>query len=526
MIASLFLLLASLLLASAQPITTSFDFQAYANVSVGLGGVEQAVVQLVAPLTYTANGVTATAPTGSFIVFGGAQNTAIVPLTTTAAAGTVTPVIIGSQQGVYSEVGCGSRSGSNVFYIIGTPASATTARTNDTFYVYRSTDGVTFVNVLDAATTQAWLTRDNEDNTMCAVGMNGAVYSVGSNDTWVSTNQGVTWTQVARTGARFSPRTFFAGGIYTTSAGVDTIMVLGGRDAPSAASPYGGQDQNDVWSSTNGGASWSQLTAAAAWSPRDQHSWAISRTGLHIVFGGDQYGGYGSYYSDMWYSQDGASWTLLKPSTSIGNYSLCELAFDASGYLYLFGGQTNGYTFKGVSVRTTEPISAVATSSSSSGGAVAVNGSSSSTGTGGGGGIIPVINGTTGTSASGGATSVTSAISVSSSTLSPLVTASSSSAATISSSSTPATTTITSSRLSASSSSSSVPSPAVSSSTVSTGGGSSVTSSSATTTAVVLVPSSTATTVPILANGAVITGAAWSGGMMVTVISFLLLINA
>ena len=139
---------------------------------------------------------------------------------------------------------------------------------------------------------------------MCVVDMQQRVYSVGSDDTWVSSNLGVTFTNVTLTSGRWSPRTWFAGGIYTIGS-TDYITVLGGRDAPNAARPYGGEDHNDVWQSTTGGQSWTQLTAAAAWGVRDQHSFAVSTaTGslVMVMYGGDRYDGYGSYYTDMWSS--------------------------------------------------------------------------------------------------------------------------------------------------------------------------------------------------------------------------------
>jgi len=206
---------------------------------------------------------------------------------------------------------------------------------------------------------------------MCVVDMQNRVYSVGSSDTWLSANLGVTFTRVSPTGPRFSNRTFFAGGIYTSPAGLDTMIVLGGRDAPNAADRYGDQDHNDVWSSNSMGASWSLVTAAAQWLIRDQHSWAISNQGVMVVYGGSRQGGseapYG-YFSDAWSSVDyGVTWQLLALTTTIGNYSQCAMTFDSAGYLYVFGGQTLGYNWIDISVRSTISLNAVVSSSSSSG---------------------------------------------------------------------------------------------------------------------------------------------------------------
>jgi len=143
---------------------------------------------------------------------------------------------------------------------------------------------------------------------------------------------------------------------------------LGGRDAPNLADRYGNLDHNDVWLSTNKAASWSLVTSAAAWAPRDQHSWAISTQGVMVVYGGSTQGGYLGFFSDAWSSVDGGqTWQLLAQTTSIGNYSQCATIFDSAGYLYLFGGQTLGYNWVDVAVRSTVSLNAVALSSTGPG---------------------------------------------------------------------------------------------------------------------------------------------------------------
>ena len=145
-----------------------------------------------------------------------------------------------------------------------------------------------------------------------------------------------------------------------------------------------------VWTSTNGGASWTQAVASAPWSARDSLSWAYSG-GVHIIYGGTQVGGFGLYYADLWASTDGATWQLLANSTAVGAFSNTAIIFDAAGYLYLFGGETsstgsNGYTWSSVEGRSTVPVGSVAQlaaliagSSSSSTGSSFVASSSSGT---------------------------------------------------------------------------------------------------------------------------------------------------
>ena len=273
-----------------------FNFAYYVNATSAngqLGGVDQSVAPLLSNLTL--NGVNY--PAGSFLLWGGQLNTAVVPIVSTTATASVVPYIGSSSQQVGSEwsVGCAQRSGGNRFYTIGTFASISHNFTGDLYFVQASTDGVNWPNVLDSATTSAWLSRANEDNTLCVVDRNQAVYSVGQDDTWVSQNGGVTFTAVALSGGRFSKRTFFAGGIYT-SGSTDYIMVLGGRGAPDNGDPYGYYDSNDVWQSSNGGATWTQITATAAWAPRDQFAWTRSSSGVQVIAGGAVQGGYGGMF--------------------------------------------------------------------------------------------------------------------------------------------------------------------------------------------------------------------------------------
>jgi hypothetical protein len=163
---------------------------------------------------------------------------------------------------------------------------------------------------------------------------------------------------VSLSGSRFSLRTYFAGGIYT-SGSTDYIMVLGGRGAPNLDDVYGYYDSNDVWQSTTGGATWTMLTATAAWAPRDQFAWTrSSSTGLQVVMGGTQQGGYAAFFGDVWSSTDAINWYIVAEMTSIGVQSLDSIIFDSSNYLYMFGGQTNPpqYNWVSVGARSTAPL--------------------------------------------------------------------------------------------------------------------------------------------------------------------------
>ena len=134
------------------------------------------------------------------------------------------------------------------------------------------------------------------------------------------------------------------------------------------------------------------MTAAAPFVPRDAFSWAGASNGGMVIFGGSGLNGYSGYFGDLWYSaDDGATWKLIAPQTSVGNYSLTSMLFDNRGYLYLFGGQSsrntsggfNQYDWLQVSAVSTVPLALPAPSSSTGRGGAPVG--VSSTGSGGGG---------------------------------------------------------------------------------------------------------------------------------------------
>ena len=210
---------------------------------------------MVLPAVLNANlsGSITRVPAGEIYLFGASFGEAVLP--TYNPANSVPPANVSTQGLAYStgayggNSGCASRTGSNRFYLIGTAVAPGTSPTNDTYYVFAANDGVTWSNVLDAATLALWYSRFDDDNTMCVVDLSGNVYSIGSASTWKSSNQGVTWSNLNNPlNTRFSNRTYFAGGIFTSAnTGADKIMVIGGRQAPTVANnENGGSDLNDV----------------------------------------------------------------------------------------------------------------------------------------------------------------------------------------------------------------------------------------------------------------------------------------
>jgi hypothetical protein len=232
-------------LVSTTCVVAQFDFAPYGTIEFE---ADCTVAALVAPLTFATNGGNLTAPAGTFLIFGDVFGAAILPAASSNSATANTTFVAGPVAN-YGAVGCAQRKGTNRFYLLGTPVLANVLQnmTGDVYYNYASNDGVTWTNVLDAATTALWRNRFDDDFTMCVVDLSNNVYSVGSATTWISSNQGVTFTLVPVTGSRFSNRTYFAGGIFTSQiTGGDKVIVAGGRDAPTAANIYGGNDHNDV----------------------------------------------------------------------------------------------------------------------------------------------------------------------------------------------------------------------------------------------------------------------------------------
>ena len=238
MLSFLFLSLALVLSSALGQFPSGFDFQLY-----GTQWAEADAFAQVLPsnLSTNAYGTNESVPAGEIYIWGASFGEAVLPTYNSASAtppANVSTVGLAYSTGAYGgDTGCANRAGANRFYLIGTNESIGAATDfNDYWFVFASNDGVTWSNVLDSATKQAWLARFNDDNTLCVVDLQGNVYSVGSATTWKSANQGVTWTQNSDTATRFSNRTYFAGGIFTSAiTKQDKIMVIGGRQAPAAS---------------------------------------------------------------------------------------------------------------------------------------------------------------------------------------------------------------------------------------------------------------------------------------------------
>ena len=171
--------------------------------------------------------------------------------------------------------------------------------------VWKSSDGDNWVQVTMSAST-TFSPRSNHSSVYIPSGANAGMYVIGGfgtstrlNDVWKSTDGGATWTRVTASAA-FSARNTHSS-VYIPSGANAGIYVIGGRTGGGASSLV-----NDVWKSTDGGANWTRVTANAAFAVRSLHSSVAFGQAIY-VFGGR--GVSGNHYNDVWKSTDGgATW--------------------------------------------------------------------------------------------------------------------------------------------------------------------------------------------------------------------------
>ncbi|MFN2351678.1 MAG: kelch repeat-containing protein [Kiritimatiellia bacterium] len=167
--------------------------------------------------------------------------------------------------------------------------------------VWRSTDGGS--NWTEQTSGAAWAARMGHTSLALPDGgilvTGGRVFATLTNDVWRSDDQGVTWTQIV-TNAPWAPRRYHA----TTLAPDGSILLMGGRLSDTTYITT-----NDVWRSTDQGASWTLITNNAPWTARESHAGLALSDSTIMVMGGwtihDR-------TNDVWRSEDnGAHWTLV-----------------------------------------------------------------------------------------------------------------------------------------------------------------------------------------------------------------------
>jgi PGF-pre-PGF domain-containing protein/uncharacterized repeat protein (TIGR01451 family) len=143
------------------------------------------------------------------------------------------------------------------------------------------------------------------------------------NDTWRSTDGGATWIEVTSS-AGWSARYY----PISVSLSDGSILVMGGSDIDG--------DFNDIWRSTDGGATWTEVNSSAGWSGRLCPAAVSLPDGSLIVMGGTD--GF-TCFNDVWRSTDGgATWSEMNSSAGwSGRYSHSAVSL-SDGSIFVMGG--------------------------------------------------------------------------------------------------------------------------------------------------------------------------------------------
>ena len=150
------------------------------------------------------------------------------------------------------------------------------------------------------------------------------------NQVWKSTDRGVSWTEATNATDPKFPARSGAAAVVLGSAGAAKLYVIGGSNGP--------DNFNDVWESSDG-TSWTHLNASAAtgdtFSGRSEHSAAVLGDAVYVIAGSRG----GATRNDIWKSTNtGATWAQVVTSGELfpDRVGLSSVALD--GALYVIGG--------------------------------------------------------------------------------------------------------------------------------------------------------------------------------------------
>ncbi|MCK9593324.1 MAG: PKD domain-containing protein, partial [Methanoregula sp.] len=198
--------------------------------------------------------------------------------------------------------------------------------------VWRSTDdGATWTQMTANA---GWPVRSRHssvvmpDGSIVLMGGEGGD-TVGINDVWRSTDYGATWTQMTAN-AGWSERSYHSSVVTPDGS----IVLMGGID-------NSGNYKNDVWLSTDDGATWTQMTASAGWTARRCHSSVAMPDGSIVLMGGIGI----DCTNDVWRSTDyGATWTEINSNAGWSARGSFSSVVMPDGSIVLMGGKLSGGT--------------------------------------------------------------------------------------------------------------------------------------------------------------------------------------
>lgn len=179
--------------------------------------------------------------------------------------------------------------------------------------VWRSSDGATWEKVL-ANGTAPWPARSYHS---CIVLPGDRILLVGGhagsqwfNDVWISGPGGdVSKWEMVTEHAAFEPR---AAGSLLRQPSTGKLFYMGGSNGLLPPVGFHTTLYNDVWTSDDSGKTWTKAIGAAPWKPREGFTGGVGVVAGNssiTVMGGEA--GYfpWAFFSDIWTSEDGASWT-------------------------------------------------------------------------------------------------------------------------------------------------------------------------------------------------------------------------
>jgi PKD repeat protein len=178
--------------------------------------------------------------------------------------------------------------------------------------------GVTWFSINQSA----WAIRELHESVILpddsVLVLGGHSYTEGTyaqlNDVWRSTDHGSTWVE-QNSSAGWTKREAFGSAVLLNGS----VLVFGGQSYE--GNPDYGQ-MNDTWISSNNGSTWSQLNNAP-WEERYQFGTATLHDGSVVVIGGygPDVEFQELIYTDAWRTADGGgTWTLMNSSVPLGLY--------------------------------------------------------------------------------------------------------------------------------------------------------------------------------------------------------------
>ncbi|WP_292469391.1 PKD domain-containing protein [Methanolobus sp.] len=192
-------------------------------------------------------------------------------------------------------------------------------KVNDT---WRSTDGGTTWTEINSSS--GWSARNTHQS---AVLYDGSIVltggSLGSgnhlNDTWRSTDNGSTWTEL-NSSSGWSQRRSHSMLVLPDSS----IVLMGGTDDTT--------NLNDIWRSTDNGSTWTLINASADWPERSYHSNVVLPDGSMVLMGG--YYDASTRYNDTWRLSTAGSTeqNAIHTYTDAGTYQVTLQAYNPGGY--------------------------------------------------------------------------------------------------------------------------------------------------------------------------------------------------